>query len=219
MKKLFVLAGVALLSITLNAQHVTPLNVTMPNVKLDTLRTFYGDDLAAYLVQLQHIELDLKGNEDALKQARKQFDEEKAYSKCITDYIKEVAQVLKTIEKDRNDELKVLSELQDIINKQTTTANKLTRITHDSKPKFIEHMASEREEIDTQIKSIREQLVTLSKQQAQVKKIQDGLDIFNTEITNKENDIKLKEGQLKSTTDAVKVEIKNTKNALKAAKK
>ena len=80
-------------------------------------------------------------------------------------------------------------------------------------------MKKERGEIDTQIKSIREQLVSLGKQQAQLKKIQDGLEIFNTEITNKDNDLKLKEGQFKSTSEVVKAEIKNTKTALKAAKK
>ncbi|MCQ2333567.1 MAG: hypothetical protein MJZ88_03015 [Paludibacteraceae bacterium] len=219
MKKLFVLASMALLSFATYAQHVTPLNITMVEVRLDTLRTFYGEDLAALMVQLQHIDLDLKGNEDALKLARKQFNEEKSYSKCISDYVKEASKVLKTIEKDRNDELKELSGLQAIIDKQTTTAHKLTLITHDSKPKFVEHMKKERGEIDTQIKSIREQLVSLGKQQAQLKKIQDGLEIFNTEITNKDNDLKLKEGQFKSTSEAVKAEIKNTKTALKAAKK
>lgn len=220
MKKLFVLAGAAMLVLTMTAQHVTPLNITAVSVRLDTLRTSYGTDMVAYQVQLQRIlDSDLKTNDEALKQARKQLNEEKAYSKCIADYVKDASKVLKTVEKNCNEEIKDLTDLQNTIDKQTVTANKLTLITHDSKPKFIAHMEVERKELGTERQNIQNKLEIIKKQQAQVKRIQDGLDIFNVEITNKENDLKLKESQYKDTEKAVKEEIKNVKAEIKAAKK
>lgn len=218
MKKLLFLAATTLVALTMNAQHVTPLDVTMVEMHLDSLRAAYVNDRAGYYTQLQHVELDLNGNEDALKQARKQLNEEKSYAKCIADYLKDASKVLKTVEKDCNDEIKDLTSLQNTIDKQTATANKLTLVTHDSRPKFVEHMAEERNQIATEQNSIKKRSSMIAKQQAQIITIQNGLDIYNNEIATKENDLKLKEGQLKANQDALKNEMKIVKAELKGKK-
>lgn len=219
MKKLFVLASVAFMSLTLSAQHVTPVNIAMVEMRLDTLRDFYAADKAAYMVQLQHIELNVKGNEEALKLAQKQLSDEKSYAKCIESYIKDTEKVLKNMEKDCNNEKKDVTDLQNTIDKQTSAVNKLTMVTHESKPKFLAQMASERENLYIEQKHIQARLATVNRQQEQIRMLKEGLQVFNVEITNKENDIKLKKGQHKNTSSALKTEMKNVKAELKATKK
>ena len=219
MKKFILFACTALLALNLNAQHVAPMNVVMVDVKLDTLRTFYSTDYAAYMEYLQQVEADLKINDESLKQARKQLNDEKSYAKCISDYIKDAGKAFKAIEKSCNDEMKEITALQNSLDKQVVTVNKLALVTDESKPHLIRQMEIERSEAAKGQKTIQDKLVMLSKKQAEIQKLQTGLDNLNVELVNKENDLKLKEAQYKTTADAVKAEIKNVKAGLKAAKK
>lgn len=219
MKKMFMMAAALIAALTMNAQHVTPLDVKMVDVNLEPLRTEYKADKNAYLVQLQHLELDLKGNAEVLKQARKQLDEEKAYSKCIADYVKYATKLLKTYEKSCQEEIKDLNDMLTTIDKQTATAQKLALIVDTSKPKFIGHMANERGQVAEQIEKVTALQQMIVRQQAQVGTIQAGLDIYNAEITTKDNDLTLKDNVLKANTDMVKQELKNVKAEIKTATK
>lgn len=218
MKKILLFAATLVVAMSLNAQHVTPLKVKMVEVRLDSLRALYTDK-SEYLVQLQHLELDMNGNAESLKQAHRQLDDEKAYSKCIADYVKYATKVLKTYEKGCKDNINDLRDMQKTIDNQTAVSKGLSLVTHDSRPKFIEHMANERKETEIEVGRMEKMIKTLEKQLARINVITEGLNLYNTEIQNKSNDLALKDNQFKLNMDALKQEMKNVKAEIKAASK
>lgn len=213
MKRWILMTAALVATLTVSAQHVTPLNVKLTDFNLEAIRAEMDSDKAAYYVQLKHIELDLKGDAESVKQAYKQLNEEKSYAACIGDYVKFASKLLKTYEKSCNAEISDLVDMQSTIDKQTAKVKKLTLVTHDSKPKFIAHMAEERAQVSLQKEELQKKLIMISKQQAQINKVQDGLNLFLAEINNKENDLKLKEATLKANQDALKAEMKTVKTA------
>lgn len=215
MKKILLLVATIATTLTMNAQHVTPLEVNMVEVNLEQMRADNQGDKTAYLVQLQKLEMDLNGNEETLKAARKKFNEEKDYAKCIGDYIKHANKLLKTYDKNCKEEISDLENMQQTIDKQSAATRKLTLVSHESKPKFLNHMAEERNQISSELKILNDKLLMIAKQMSQIINIQNGLNIYNAEITSKDTDLSQKEATLKANQDAVKQEIKNIKAELK----
>ena len=70
MKKIFVMAFLAL-GLSAMAQHVTPLNIEIVELKADSLRALYAAEPTMYRASLDIVAKDLARNGDQIKAARR----------------------------------------------------------------------------------------------------------------------------------------------------
>ena len=80
MRKIFVLAFLAL-GLSVMAQHVTPLNIELAEVKIDSLRALYFSEPTMYRAALDVVARNLDQNEDQLKAARAELKDEQTHAK------------------------------------------------------------------------------------------------------------------------------------------
>ena len=75
MKKIFFMAFVAL-SVSAMAQQVTPVNITLAEFKVDSLRTLYGSEPIMYRASLDAVAQALEKNATELKTAKAELKSE-----------------------------------------------------------------------------------------------------------------------------------------------
>ena len=99
MKKIGLIFASVALCTTLNAQHVTPLNINLPDFSLDSLRTVYAADAPMYRAELERIQNVQDANDKALSQARRELKDEKAHAKDVVAYLKERESAIASLQK------------------------------------------------------------------------------------------------------------------------
>lgn len=98
MKKLFLMALVAL-SVSAFAQKVTPLNIELTEVKLDSLRTLYLAEPIMYRAALNTLAQALEKDEAEVKAAKTELKTEQAHAKEMAISLKEASKMVASIKK------------------------------------------------------------------------------------------------------------------------
>ena len=147
MKKIgFIFASVALCT-TLNAQHVTPLDINLPDFSLDSLRTVYASDALMYRAELERIQDVQDANEKALSQARRELKDEKAHAKDVAAYLKERESAIASLQKACETEQKALSDIQSSIEKTQKKVQKTSLLNRQSSDLCTTALQGERKEV------------------------------------------------------------------------
>ena len=209
MKRSIILTMFAALTLSLSAQHVTPLGFQLTEFNLDTLRAHYSG--SAYLLELQRLDKLLKDDTKALKDAKSQFNAEKEYYKQSIKYVTKAEKIFKDLQTDSQKELTNLNKLKEDTEKQLRLLNSTKLLSSETRSKVVDQLQAQRNGIDTAIAATTSRQSQLANHPVQLQQIHTDLMVFNNELINKETDLKQMESTLKTRRDIIKSETKNVK--------
>lgn len=209
MKKSIIFAFFVMLTMSMSAQHVAPLNIHLTEFNLDTLRSIYQGQ--SYLLELQRLDKLLKDDTKVLKEAQEQLKTEKEYYKNMSGYVTKAEASFKNLQTLSQKELDEFKKLKDNSEKQLRTVNAATQLSTEIRNKAVDHLQEQRRALDAAINATTSRQTQLANQPVQLQQIRTDLMVLNNELTNKETDIKQLEATLKQRRDIIKAETKNVK--------
>lgn len=210
MKKTFFFALFAMLTLSLSAQHVTPLNIHMTEFNLDTLRSLYQGQ--SYLLELERLDKLMKDDAKALKDAQNQLKTEKDFQKQMMAYVDKAEASFKNLQSLSQKELDELAKIKENADKQLRFINSTSQLSEETREKALDQLQNQRRGLDGAINATTNRQSQLANHPVQLQQMRTDLMVYSNEIINKETDIKQMEASLKQRRDIIKTEMKNVKS-------
>lgn len=210
MKKTFFFALFAMLTLSLSAQHVTPLNLHMTEFNLDTLRSLYQGQ--SYLLELERLDKLMKDDAKALKDAQNQLKTEKDFQKQMMAYVDKADASFKNLQSLSQKELDELAKIKENADKQLRFINSTSQLSEETREKALDQLQNQRRGLDGAINATTNRQSQLANHPVQLQQMRTDLMVYSNEIINKETDIKQMEASLKQRRDIIKTEMKNVKS-------
>lgn len=210
MKKTFFFALFAMLTLSLSAQHVTPLNIHMTEFNLDTLRSLYQGQ--SYLLELERLDKLMKDDAKALKDAQNQLKTEKDFQKQMMAYVDKADASFKNLQSLSQKELDELAKIKENADKQLRFINSTSQLSEETREKALDQLQNQRRGLDGAINATTNRQSQLANHPVQLQQMRTDLMVYSNEIINKETDIKQMEASLKQRRDIIKTEMKNVKS-------
>lgn len=212
MKKVFFFAFMALSLSVMAQQHVKPLTVTIPEVKLDSLRTLYSAEPAMYRASLDVLAKDLFKSGEALRAAKAELREETAHAKEIDNTLKEATKTIASLKSLYQKEDIELKSMQKTIEQQQRTVATKSNLSKENKDNFNQALDKHQKDIGYAIREVAERQRSLADFETTVQNAQTSHQNFWAEINQKTTDIANMEAQLKERIGIVKAEQKTAKS-------
>ena len=210
MKKTFFFALFAMLTLSMSAQHVTPLNLHMTEFNLDTLRSLYQGQ--SYLLELERLEKLMKDDAKALKDAQNQLKTEKDFQKQMMAYVDKAEASFKNLQSLSQKELDELAKIKENADKQLRFINSTSQLSEETREKALDQLQNQRRGLDGAINATTNRQSQLANHPVQLQQMRTDLMVYSNEIINKEADIKQLEASLKNKREVIKTEMKNVKS-------
>lgn len=209
MKKTIILALCAMLTLSLSAQHVTPLKLHITEFNLDSLRAQYqGQSL---LLELERLEKLMKDDTKAVKDAQSQLKAEKDFHKQMLNYVDKAEASFKNLQTLSQKELDELAKIKENADKQLRLLNSTSLLNEETREKALDQLQTQRRGLDGAINATTNRQSQLANHPAQLQQMRTDLMVFSNEIINKETDLKQLETSLKQRREIIKTEMKNVK--------
>ena len=209
MKKSIILVLFALLTVSMSAQHVTPLNIQLTELNLDSLRKQYSGQ--AYLLELQRLDKLMKEDSKILNDAQKQLKAERNHHKKMLAFIEKAEAGYKNLQALSQKEIAEFDKLKDNTDKQLKDLNSSDELNQETRTKAVEQLQIQRRALEATINATLNRQSQLANQPVQLQQMRTDFMVFNNEMTNKETGIKQMEATLKANRDVIKAEMKNVK--------
>ena len=210
MKKICILAFMCL-TVSVMAQHVKPLSITIAEINLDSLRATYIAQPTMYRASLEVIAEQLEQNAQQMKLATQELKDEQSHGKEIARAIKEAD--------------KRLEALQKIYAKEEATKNALIRMIEQQRKKLVRQdklnpQTSEYYEqmINDQQQILEQSLKDLKIRIQQIEKLIEAWQTLQIKYQAYNQEIEKKAFELAQTEILLKERLKVLKEEQKAAK-
>ena len=210
MKKSIFLALFAMLSVSLSAQHVTPLNIHITDFNFDSLRAQYQGQ--SYLLELERLEKLMKDDAKKLKDVQGQLKAEKDFQKQMMAYVDKAEASFKNLQTLSQKELDELAKIKENADKQLRAINSTSLLNEETREKALDQLQNQRRGLDGAINATTNRQTQLANHPMQLQQMRTDLMVYSNEIINKEADIKQLETSLKNKREAIKAEVKNVKS-------
>lgn len=210
MKKSIFLALFAMLSVSLSAQHVTPLNIHITDFNFDSLRAQYQGQ--SYLLELERLEKLMKDDAKKLKDVQGQLKAEKDFQKQMMAYVDKAEASFKNLQTLSQKELDELAKIKENADKQLRAINSTSLLNEETREKALDQLQNQRRGLDGAINATTNRQTQLANHPLQLQQMRTDLMVYSNEIINKEADIKQLETSLKNKREAIKAEVKNVKS-------
>ena len=210
MKRFFLLTFAAL-SMSLMAQHVTPLNIQITELKIDSLRQLYQAEPTMYRAALNVVMASLDKNEDEVKAAKSQLKTEQAHAKEVETTLKDATQLTTALTKLYGKEEAELKTMQKNVEKQQRTLNKHRDLNKDTRDNYMLLLDKEQRELAYALREVGERQRAVTDMEATLRNARMNLDDFKHEIEQKVAELARLETQLKERIAIVKAEQKSAK--------
>ncbi|MBQ7530576.1 MAG: hypothetical protein IJT12_02590 [Paludibacteraceae bacterium] len=210
MKKSFFFALFAMLTMSVSAQHVTPLNFHMTEFNFDTLRSLYQGQ--SYLLELERLEKLLKDDTKTLKDAQVQLKAEKDFYKQMVAYVDKADASFKNLQTLSQKEQDELTKIKENADKLLRTINSTNQLNEETRGKTLDQLQTQRRGLDGAINATTNRQSQLANHPVQLQQMRTDLMVYSNEIINKEAGIKQYEISLKNKREAIKAEMKNVKS-------
>ncbi|MBR4521151.1 MAG: hypothetical protein IKO63_07030 [Paludibacteraceae bacterium] len=210
MKKSIFLALFAMLSVSLSAQHVTPLNIHITDFNFDSLRAQYQGQ--SYLLELERLEKLMKDDAKKLKDVQGQLKAEKDFQKQMMAYVDKAEASFKNLQTLSQKELDELAKIKENADKQLRAINNTSLLNEETREKALDQLQNQRRGLDGAINATTNRQTQLANHPMQLQQMRTDLMVYSNEIINKEADIKQLETSLKNKREAIKAEVKNVKS-------
>ena len=209
MKKTCIFVLFAMLTLSLSAQHVTPLNIHLTEVNLEELRSQYSGQ--SYLLELQRLDKLMKDDTKALKDAQNQLKAEQNYYKQMSSYVEKAEGAFKNLQTLAQKEMDELKKMKEGVDKQLRDINSNNQLNEETRTKIVEQLQQQRRGLEAAINANTSRQSQLANHPVQLSQMRTDLMVFNNEITHKDTDLKQFDAMLKQRREIIKAETKNVK--------
>ena len=210
MKKSLILVFFLAVTISLSAQHVTPITLKLTEFKLEELRSQYEGN--AYLIELDRLDKLLKEDSKVLKDAEGQLKDEKDYYKQMCSFVDKSESSIKNLQSLTQKEYDEFNNLKDNVDKQLRALSSTAQINPETRTKTSESLQEQRRGVDSLINVTTQRLTQLANHMVQIRQMRTGLMVFHSELTNKETDLKQLGITLKNRREIIKAETRTAKS-------
>ena len=211
MKKLFLIAFAAI-GMTAMAQHVTPLNIQIVDLKLDSLRALYIQEPTMYRASLDVVGEQLSQNAEQIKQAKAELKAEQTLAKEMDKSIKNANKMAVGLKKLYAKEEGELKSMQKNVEQQQKTINKLKELNRDAKDVFLGLMEQEQKELGYSLREAADRQRAIADLQTSLQNAQTNLQSYVQEVEQKATGLAQIEAEYKARLAALKNEQKAAKS-------
>lgn len=200
------------MSMVMMAQHVTPLNIQIAEVKLDSLRTLYQTEPTMYRASLDVVAQQLARNNEEIKQAEAELKSEQAHAKEMENAIKEATKMSASLKKLYAKEESEIKSMQKIVEKQQRALNKQKALNEANKQNYSQLLEQQQKELGYELREIAERIRAISDLESVLQNSQTNLIAFMREIEDKATRLATLKAQYKERLAILKAEQKAAKS-------
>lgn len=211
MRKIVLLAFVAL-SMTAFAQKVTPLNIQLADVKIDSLRTLYIAEPTMYRASLEVAAQALAKNAEEIKAAKAELKVEQSHGKEMDKSLKEATKMAASLKKIYGKEEEELKSMQKVVEKQQKTLNKQKELNQETRDNYLLFLEKQQKELGYALRELAERQRAVSELETTIQNGQTSLQSYIQATQQKAYDLTLLEAKHKELTETVKAEQKVAKS-------
>lgn len=211
MKKFFLMAVLAL-SMSAFAQRVTPLNITLAEVKLDSLRTLYLAEPIMYRASLDAVAQALEKNDKEIKAAKTELKVEKQHAKEMGTSLKKAETMVASLKKLYGKEEDELRNMSKTVEKQMKTLGKQNELNDETRNLYRSFLEKQQKELNYSLRDVAERARAISDLETSIQNAKTNLSQFEQQANLKESELKFLETQLKERQKLVKEEQKAAKS-------
>ena len=210
MKKLFFLAILAC-SVSVMAQHVSPVSIQVAELHLDSLRQLYGAEPTMYRAALNVLDQQLDKNAAELKAAKAELKDEQALAKQIESSLNDATKMAASLKKLYAQEEKEVKGMQKVVENQQKGLNKLMGIKQESREAYLLFLEQEQKELNYSLREVADRLRAITDLETSIQNSRTALQAYVQETQQKNLDLMNVEGQIKERAAVVKEEQKSAK--------
>lgn len=211
MRKFFLMAVLAL-SMSAFAQRVTPLNITLAEVKLDSLRTLYLAEPIMYRASLDAVAQALEKNDKEIKAAKTELKVEKQHAKEMGTSLKKAESMVASLKKLYGKEENELRNMSKTVEKQMKTLGKQNELNDETRNLYRSFLEKQQQELNYSLRDVAERARAISDLETSIQNAKTNLSQFEQQANLKESELKFLETQLKERQKLVKEEQKAAKS-------
>ena len=211
-KKKFFLMAVLALSMSAFAQRVTPLNITLAEVKLDSLRTLYLAEPIMYRASLDALAQALEKNDKEVKAAKTELKVEKQHAKEMGTSLKKAETMVASLKKLYGKEEDELRNMSKTVEKQMKTLGKQNELNDETRNLYRSFLEKQQQELNYSLRDVAERARAISDLETSIQNAKSNLSQFEQQANLKESELKFLETQLKERQKLVKEEQKAAKS-------
>ena len=211
MRKFFLMAVLAL-SMSAFAQRVTPLNITLAEVKLDSLRTLYLAEPIMYRASLDAVAQALEKNDKEIKAAKTELKVEKQHAKEMGTSLKKAESMVASLKKLYGKEENELRNMSKTVEKQMKTLGKQNELNDETRNLYRSFLEKQQQELNYSLRDVAERARAISDLETSIQNAKSNLSQFEQQANLKESELKFMETQLKERQKLVKEEQKAAKS-------
>lgn len=211
MRKFFLMAVLAL-SMSAFAQRVTPLNITLAEVKLDSLRTLYLAEPIMYRASLDAVAQALEKNDKEIKAAKTELKVEKQHAKEMGTSLKKAESMVASLKKLYGKEEDELRNMSKTVEKQMKTLGKQNELNDETRNLYRSFLERQQQELNYSLRDVAERARAISDLETSIQNAKSNLSQFEQQANLKESELKFMETQLKERQKLVKEEQKTAKS-------
>lgn len=204
--------AVLALSMSAFAQRVTPLNITLAEVKLDSLRTLYLAEPIMYRASLDAVAQALEKNDKEVKAAKTELKVEKQHAKEMGTSLKKAETMVASLKKLYGKEENELRNMSKTVEKQMKTLGKQNELNDETRNQYRSFLEKQQQELNYSLRDVAERARAISDLETSIQNAKSNLSQFEQQANLKESELKFMETQLKERQKLVKEEQKAAKS-------
>ena len=210
MRKIFVLAFLAL-GLSVMAQHVTPLNIEIADVKIDSLRTLYFNEPMMYRASLDVVAQELAKNAEQIKLAKAELKDEQSHAKEMGNSLKDALKMTAALKGVYGKEESALKSMQKTVEKQQRKLTSNRRLNQEARDSYSQMLEKQQKELGYNLREVAERQRSVAELETTIQNWQTTLQNYVQETQQKAVDIAALEATYKQRLAMLKAEQKTAK--------
>lgn len=211
MKKFFLMAFAAL-SMSVMAQQVTPVSISLAEFKVDSLRTLYGSEPIMYRASLDAVAQGLEKNAAELKAAKAELKTEQKLTKEMESSLKGATKMAASMKKLYSKEESELKSMQKVVTGQQKMLTKQNELNEETRAAYTAFLDQQQKELGYALRELAERQRAVSDLETAIANHQTKLQTYNQEVAQKAAALANIESELKARVASVKAEQKAAKS-------
>ena len=207
----FVLLAFAVFSLSVYAQKVTPLNIQLTEVNLDSLRTLYIAEPTMYRASLEVLSQSLSKDAEAVSVARAELKDEQAHAKEMNTSINQALKMTAAVRKLYAKEEAELKTMQKVVEKQQKKLNSQLNLNQESRTAYQQLLEKQQKELGYSLRELAERQRAIMDLETSLQDHLSSLAAYEQETIQKATELNQIMNQLNQNTAAVKAEQKAAK--------
>jgi len=211
MKKFFLMAFAAL-SVSAMAQNVTPVNITLTDFKVDSLRALYMAEPIMYRASLDAVAQALNKDAANIKTVKNELKVEQQHAKEKANSLKEAAKMTASLKKLYAKEESELKAMQKVVENQQRTLAKQKELNQETRDAYTALLEQQQKELGYSLREVAERDRAISELETQIQNSQSQLQAYEQQTVQKASQLAQLEAELKARQASVKAEQKAAKS-------